>query len=659
VLIFITIFSILTFYILFSTIFLKHHNLDGSKSDLLGSFGITIGEFNLKIFGLLGYFIPLITLFFLYLIYRNRYENQKVKDISLAYLFFTLSLIVFQSGLSKENGGALSIAIYRSFVNYFGKIAIWIAWEILFSIALFFINRITKFGIIKLLYDNPISHYMDNLVIKILQLEPDVEIKRARGVSKKNVTSNSMITKDIAFKTTEKKSTSATKSPKKGAVDKKEPKKEGIVHRKVTKTVKNRSIVEDKKRALEDKSRKKVRAKRFTLPKLELLSNPPKSEARLTTNELEREVFRLTRKLKYFEIVGEVTNIHIGPLVTTFEFKLARNIGVSKILTLQKNLATSLNVKSVRVTQSPTEKGVIEIEIPNLKPQQISIREILSTATFKKAKSNLTLAVGKDSLGKPFLVDLKELPNLFITGVAGSGKSTGIRGMILSLLFKNSPKDLRLLLIDPRALEFSLYRDTPNLLTPIINEQKSADIALKNLIKEMERRSLTIAKAGVSNFEEYNIKVGTRKRLPYIVVIIDPFTDLTLKGSLNSRKSIENSIIRLSEMARVSGIYLIVSTDRLSTKFVRGAVKANFPSKLCYRVNQRSESRAILGEGGAEVLLERGDTLFLKSKDNPLIRVHTPYISDREVSAVASFLRSQRRVEYQMWYLENNSNSKS
>ncbi|NWF66899.1 MAG: DNA translocase FtsK, partial [Campylobacterales bacterium] len=348
--------------------------------------------------------------------------------------------------------------------------------------------------------------------------------------------------------------------------------------------------------------------KDFTLPPTTFFQAPKDFNQEINESEIDQKIEDLLDKLYKFKIDGDVIRTYTGPVVTTFEFKPAPHVKVSKILSLQDDLAMALKAQTIRIQAPVPGKDVVGIEIPNKTVQTIYLRELLESEIFQKSQSPLTLALGKDIVGNAFVTDLKRLPHLLIAGTTGSGKSVGINAMILSLLYKNSPENLKLIMIDPKMVEFSIYNDIPHLLTPVIIEPKQAISALSNLVAEMERRNKLMSQTKTKNIEGYNQKAEQHgyEKLPYIVVIIDELADLMM----TSGKDVEYSIARLAQMARAGGIHLIVATQRPSVDVVTGLIKANFPSRLSYKVGQKIDSKVILDSFGAESLLGRGDMLF-------------------------------------------------
>lgn len=383
----------------------------------------------------------------------------------------------------------------------------------------------------------------------------------------------------------------------------------------------------------------------FKLPKTSFFQKAPKqSKAKINEAAIDKKIQDLLEKLAQFKIEGDVVRTYSGPIVTTFEFKPAANVKVSKILNLQDDLAMALKAQTIRIQAPIPGKDVVGIEVPNEDIQTIYMRELLESELFENSASALTMILGKDIVGNPFVTDLKKLPHLLIAGTTGSGKSVGINGMILSLLYKNSPDMLKLIMIDPKMLEFSMYNDIPHLLTPVITKPTAAINALANMVVEMERRYKLMASTKTKNIENYNEKAKRNKEkpFPYIVIIIDELADLMM----TSGKDVELSIARLAQMARASGIHLIVATQRPSVDVVTGLIKANLPSRVSYKVGQKIDSKIILDAMGAESLLGRGDLLFTPPGSSNLVRIHAPWSNENEIEEVVEFLKSQRDPQY-------------
>ncbi|WP_442861924.1 DNA translocase FtsK [Campylobacter sp. P0103] len=416
-------------------------------------------------------------------------------------------------------------------------------------------------------------------------------------------------------------------------------------------------VAENKQLLSQIETGKIEKPKDFMLPSLDFLKDPPKRSKAINEVEIDQKIADLLDKLRRFKIDGDVVRTYSGPVVTTFEFKPAAHVKVSKILTLQDDLAMALKAQTIRIQAPIPGKDVVGIEIPNKNIETIYLKEILQSEIYKNAKSELTLALGKDIVGDPFITDLKKLPHLLIAGTTGSGKSVGINAMVLSLLYRNSPKTLRLIMIDPKMLEFSMYNDIPHLLTPVITEPKKAIAVLANLVAEMERRYRIMSQTRTKNIESYNekMKKDGGETLPFIVVIIDELADLMM----TSGKDVEFHIGRLAQMARASGIHLIVATQRPSVDVVTGLIKANLPSRISYRVGQKIDSKVILDQMGAESLLGRGDMLFTPPGSPGVVRLHAPFASEEEIDHIAEFLKAQESVVYENSFLKDDNASNS
>src|SRR4051812_43409764 len=357
----------------------------------------------------------------------------------------------------------------------------------------------------------------------------------------------------------------------------------------------------------------------------------------------------LEEKCREFAVEGQVAQIHPGPVVTTYEFKPEAGVKYNKITSLADDLCLAMRAESVLIDRIPG-KSTVGIQIPNASRESISLRELLESDAYQRSLSKLTLALGKTIHGEPYVTDLATMPHLLIAGSTGTGKSVGINAMLTSILYRATPDDVRLIMIDPKRLELGMYEDIPHLLTPVVVEPKQAANALRWAVHEMEERYKTLAAEGVRNIEQYNRNVQAAlaeqrtegegeppKPLPFIVVLIDELADLMMVAS----NEVEQSIARLAQMARAVGIHLILATQRPSVDVITGLIKANLPSRISFRVSSKTDSRTILDGNGAEQLLGKGDMLFLPPASSRCIRLHGPYISEQESARLASFLRKQ------------------
>ncbi|MFP6101973.1 DNA translocase FtsK [Helicobacter pylori] len=389
--------------------------------------------------------------------------------------------------------------------------------------------------------------------------------------------------------------------------------------------------------------------KDYELPTTQLLNAVCLKETSLDENEIDQKIQDLLSKLRTFKIDGDIIRTYSGPIVTTFEFRPAPNVKVSRILGLSDDLAMTLCAESIRIQAPIKGKDVVGIEIPNSQSQIIYLREILESELFQKSSSPLTLALGKDIVGNPFITDLKKLPHLLIAGTTGSGKSVGVNAMILSLLYKNPPDQLKLVMIDPKMVEFSIYADIPHLLTPIITDPKKAIGALQSVAKEMERRYSLMSEYKVKTIDSYNEQAKNNgvEAFPYLIVVIDELADLMMTGG----KEAEFPIARIAQMGRASGLHLIVATQRPSVDVVTGLIKTNLPSRVSFRVGTKIDSKVILDTDGAQSLLGRGDMLFTPPGTNGLVRLHAPFATEDEIKKIVDFIKAQKEVEYDKDFL--------
>ena len=396
----------------------------------------------------------------------------------------------------------------------------------------------------------------------------------------------------------------------------------------------------------------------YKLPSSSLLQRPNEQQA-VDADELKILAQVLTEKYAEFEIHGQVTQINPGPVVTTFEFKPEAGIKYSRITNLCDDLCLALKAESILIERM-AGKSTVGIQVPNRQREIIWLRENIESQEFMGSKSKMTIAMGKDINGRIVTADLAGMPHLLIAGSTGAGKSVAINAMIMSILYKATPDQVRLILVDPKRLELGNYEGVPHLYTPIITEPKLAANALRNAVREMERRLKLLASKGVRNIDQYNRlfdqnstpslfdEESDEKPIPYIVIIIDELADLMMLDSHN----VEESITRLAQMARAVGIHLVLATQRPSVDVITGLIKANFPARVSFRVATKVDSRTILDANGAEALLGKGDMLYLPSGSARVHRLHAPFVTEKEIAAVVEFWKAQGLAEYQQQFLE-------
>ncbi|MCB1592303.1 MAG: DNA translocase FtsK [Alphaproteobacteria bacterium] len=411
----------------------------------------------------------------------------------------------------------------------------------------------------------------------------------------------------------------------------------------------------------------------WEVPDISLIQSVPKAVINRKPNEtlLRKNAELLQSVLADFNIHGAISSIHPGPVVTLYELEPAPGTKTSRVISLSDDIARSMSAISVRCAVVPG-RNVIGIELPNKERQTVYMREMLESRLYEKTSAKLPLILGKDISGQPILADLAKMPHLLVAGTTGSGKSVAVNTMVLSLLYRLTPQQCRLIMIDPKMLELSVYDDIPHLLSPVVTEPGRAIVALKWAVREMEQRYRNMSKLGVRNIEGYNSRIREALKkgetivqkvqtgfdpetgepefedhemdlveLPYIVVVVDEFADLMLVAG----KDVENAIQRLAQMARAAGIHLIMATQRPSVDVITGVIKANFPTRISFQVTSKIDSRTILGDSGAEQLLGLGDMLYM-APGGRVTRVHGPFVSDEDVEKTAAFLRSQAVPDY-------------
>ncbi|MCZ6172845.1 DNA translocase FtsK 4TM domain-containing protein [Campylobacter ureolyticus] len=643
---------------------------------MVGSLGAFLGKYNIYIFGYFAYIYPIVLIVLIYFSFKN-IKNFTARLVELAtglsLLFFTI--LIAQATIFSTNKGLIGETIVISLKDMIGSAGMWVFIVMMFvlSLVLIFEEKITT--IIKKSFITPKKHLEimintkkdnDETLNHIRNLkENEILEKNNQEINLALDQENSKVTEEnfVSDKIEQVKEKTLNLEPINLKTTILEP-EISSENKNIAKKPKNLNKVEHLKEVAENKKLldqldkgESIKVIDFKLPSLDFLNDPPKISKNVDEEEIDQKIYDLLDKLRRFKIDGDVVRTYSGPVVTTFEFRPAANVKVSKILNLEDDLAMALKAKTIRIQAPIPGKDVVGIEIPNKNIETIYLKEILQSEIFKKASSPLTIALGKDIVGQPFITDLKKLPHLLIAGTTGSGKSVGINSMLLSLLYKNSPKTLRLIMIDPKMLEFSIYNDIPHLLTPVITDSKKALIALSNLVSEMERRYKIMAQTSTKNIENYNQKAikNNFETLPYIVVIIDELADLMM----TSGKDVEFYIARLAQMARASGIHLIVATQRPSVNVVTGLIKANLPSRISFRVGQKIDSKVILDQMGADSLLGRGDMLFTPPSNTGLIRLHAPFTTEEEILKIVEFLKSQGPAIYDDKFLEEASSDEN
>jgi S-DNA-T family DNA segregation ATPase FtsK/SpoIIIE len=658
-------------------------------SGVIGSFGTDFAALNQHLFGYISFIYLFVLGFGLFSLYRRGRFDMRCTEVTVAYILLFFSLQIFQAIIgSGELRGMFGANFVDFTVEYIGYFGVWVFFlmSLVLSMVMILDKSVREMG-------QPLKQLNFRLSMPLLPRRSTADEESVEEVPERTrkVRANKHVEKmkddeitdadldtPAYLRRSDDDDNESEEEPKIRLIkrsDETQEDEEAIFDEDISISFdeeKPRTIVEAAKRVksqkqplvvneLEENKKlldqietgKTEKPKNFKLPPFDFLQKAPKQGNKIDEAELDAKISDLIDKLQHFKIEGDVTRTYAGPVVSTFEFKPAANIKVSKILSLQDDLAMALRAETIRIQAPIPGKDVVGIEIPNRTVETIYLRELLESKLFQEASSPLTIVLGKDIVGKPFITDLKKLPHLLIAGTTGSGKSVGINAMILSLLYRNSPDQLRLMMIDPKMLEFSIYNDIPHLLTPVITKAKQAIAALNNMVSEMERRYKLMSETRTKNIENYNIKAKKEglEFFPYIVVIIDELADLMM----TSGKDVEFSIGRLAQMARASGIHLIVATQRPSVDVVTGLIKANLPSRISYRVGQRIDSKIILDQQGAESLLGRGDMLFTPPGSTGLVRLHAPWSTEDEIEKIVEFLKKQREPQYDHRFLADES----
>ena len=382
----------------------------------------------------------------------------------------------------------------------------------------------------------------------------------------------------------------------------------------------------------------------YQLPTMDLLDPIPSVTKKVTKEDMLAQSELLARKLQDFDIQGRITQVYPGPVVTMFEFEPAPGVKVSKIVNLADDLALAMKAGSVRIVAPLPGKAAVGVEVPNNTRETVYFRQILETPEYQSNKSKLKIPLGKDIFGASVIGSIDKMPHLLVAGATGSGKSVAINSIILAILFNARPNEVKLAMVDPKMLELSVYADIPHLLSPVVTQPKKAAETLRAIVAEMERRYRMLAEKGNKNIDSYNKAVPESERLPYIVVIIDELADLMMTVA----REVEDSIMRLAQMARAAGIHLIVATQRPSVDVITGLIKANLPSRISFQVSSKTDSRTILDANGAENLLGMGDMLFQPPGSSHIIRAHGCYVSEAEIKRVVEFCKKQGKPNYEL-----------
>jgi DNA segregation ATPase FtsK/SpoIIIE, S-DNA-T family len=584
----------------------------GPIKNFCGRAGSYSSDFLIQIFGIMSYLIVIFIGVFAYMFVRRKVPGHVYILIGGCVLFFLSLSLIFQISIDKLTlrgvvipfSGLLGDIIGRGLVHVFSYFGSILLSAILFLISLFLIVQVPLLSMIE---------------ARMARKKPVEEAKSIRVIEEKPPVPR-IVRED-----------------------------DGEREKGREKEHKDKKIVQEAFPFLNEIGP-------YRLPQTSLLDPIEKHEIKLDKESVQFNARILEKKLKDYGIEGKVVEVRPGPVITMYEFEPAPGVKVSRISNLADDLAMALSAVSIRIIAPIPGKSVVGIEIPNKARQTVYLREIIESDVYANSRNMLTLSLGKTISGEPFVAELTKMPHLLVAGSTGSGKSVSLNTMIISILFKASPLNVRFMMIDLKMLELSPYEGIPHLLLPVMTNAKNAKTALRWLIDEMERRYQIMNEKGVRNIDKYNQKVSKEEgvdTIPYIVVVIDELADLMMVSS----KEVEEYIARLAQMARASGIHLILATQRPSVDVLTGIIKANFPARMSFKVTSKVDSRTILDTNGAESLLGAGDMLFLSPGVGRLQRIHSPFVTEGEIKRIVEFLKTQGTPTYHEEILEEKSES--
>ena len=646
--------------------------------NLMGLVGAYIADGLVQFLGSGGYFIPLFLFLSGVAVFRGKMLKACLYPLSGGILFLlsysSLIHLAYQRDPFFEHeiqaGGSIGYLVSNIFIAYFNEIGAYLVLSTLLIVSIMVVTRFSIGSLLKKIFDIILIIFK-----KLLSIRFGAPLKKILDFVLalfKKLLSIRLPSRPKETKLKEGISAQEEEAPIMRRV-KAEPKIEVDVA--IKKEEKAAAVSKEDKFKLSDMIRD------YQLQPLSLLDDPPPKEKKLKKEDILVRSEILEKKLRDFGVGGKVIQVLPGPVVTMYEFEPASGVKVNKIINLVDDIALVTRSANVRIVAPVPGKAVVGIEIPNSEREHVSLKEILGSKAFQRNKSKLSLSLGKDILGDPTITDLSQIPHLLIAGATGSGKSVALNCMITSLLFNETPDEVKLILIDPKMLELSIYDGIPHLLVPVVTNAKRAALVLRNVVEEMERRYRYLAEKEVRDIESYNqiideenSRLVTRlsqlikqngiskeemlksendeklahKKLPYIVVVIDELADLMMVSS----REVEDSLTRLAQMARAAGIHLLVATQRPSVDVLTGVIKANFPSRISFKVSSKVDSRTILDANGAERLLGKGDLLFLPPGTSRLDRIHGPYVSEKEVKRIVAFLKKQQKPIYDNVLLE-------
>ena len=595
--------------------------------NLIRSSGAYLAGTILFLFGWASYIIPLFVLFFGAILFRQEMPDLRLpKILGFLVLLLSLSSIIGISGVSNEvirfsRGGFLGFAISRFVTAYFGSLG---AYIIFITLGLLSLALTTE--VLISTYLNKAMDKSRSLFAGVFSLKSKIRIKPITLKLQKPALSPKIITAEGVKINEESPRTSLVSKPKIQIKAKPE-------------------IPEIKARPQE------LKIGDYALPTLDLLDPPPPIEARQIKEDLQANARILEDTLADFGISVKVTDIERGPVITRYELEPAPGVKLNRIVALNDDIALSMKAQSVRIVAPIPGKARVGVEVPNTQSNFVYLKEVFISKEFQESGYKIPLVMGKDISGHPVITDLGDMPHLLIAGTTGSGKTVCVNCLILSMLFKSSPNELKFVMVDPKMVELAPFNGLPHLLCPVVTDAKKAAVALNWIVNEMEDRYRLLAGAGARNVESYNEK--EEQKMPYIVIIIDELADLMIVA----RDQIENAITRLAQLSRAVGIHLVLATQRPSVDVVTGVIKANFPARISFKVASKVDSRTVLDMNGADKLLGKGDMLFLQPGEEKLIRVQGSLITDKEIERVVDFIKRQAQPVYNEEILKNEQRS--
>jgi S-DNA-T family DNA segregation ATPase FtsK/SpoIIIE len=599
--------------------------------NLIRSFGAYLGGLLLLLFGLSAYIIPLVMFWVSINFFRQRaFDLRLPRIIAFLILLVSFSSILDMFGFDTKDllgtsaGGVLGLLLSKFMITYFGRLGSYI---ISFTFAILSFSLLTQILL---------SATFLNLSLRIKKLFQPLfgffaNLKPVGNVFKKKKRATEVTVRPIIKNNHAVKETAAVLPP--------------LLEETKVATKPKIQI----KAAPEVKSRQ-VQIGDYHLPGLDLLESPPPLAERQIKEDLTANARILEETLADFGISVKVTDIERGPVITRYELEPAPGVKLNRIVSLSDDIALTMKAQSVRIVAPIPGKGRVGVEVPNMQSSLVYLQEVFSSEAFQKSESKLTLALGKDIAGTPVITDLSDMPHLLIAGTTGSGKTVCVNCLVLSMLFRALPNEVKFLMVDPKMVELAPFNGLPHLLCPVVTDVKKASAALNWVVNEMEERYRLLAKAGARNIEIYNQK---QEKIPYIVVIVDELADLMFVA----RDSIESAITRLAQLSRAVGIHLILATQRPSVDVITGVIKANFPARISFKVASKVDSRTVLDMNGADKLLGRGDMLFMRPGESKLIRAQGSLVQDKEIERVVEFIRAQAEPVYDEEILKEESRS--